>query len=153
MNFYFMGYFHKQTKKSGFTLIELLVVMLIIGILGTVVLALLANARKKGVDGGIKQELASLKSQAELYYNDNGYSYNLLFTTNNQWASGTTKVQSILTAISNKTTASNRAGSGANAWAAQAQLKLDTTQYACVSNVNRVTISTTQMAVGATACP
>mgnify|MGYP001578053705 CR=1 FL=1 len=143
---------NKKDNKAGFTLIELLVVMLIIGILTTVVLALLANARSKGKDGAIKQELASLRSQAELYYNESAFSFNLLFTTNNTWASANAKVGAILAAINNKSTV-HSAGSSVNAWAAQARLVLNTTQYACVSNANSVKISGTAMAAGATVCP
>ncbi len=63
----------KQNK--GFTLIELLVVIAIIGILSSVVLASLTTARTKGQDAAVQQQLASMRSQAELYYSSNGNAY------------------------------------------------------------------------------
>lgn len=59
----------------GFTLIELLVVIAIIGILAAVVLGSLNDARSGGQDASIKQSVANIRSQAELVYNQNGYSY------------------------------------------------------------------------------
>ncbi len=140
-------------RARGFTILELLVVVAIIALLSAVVLALSSNARKKGQDGAIKSEMVSLRSQAELYAADNNNSFNNLFTSNNTWASGDTKVQALLTGINNKTTV-HTAGSGTNAWAAQAQLKLDPTQYLCVnSSDSKVYIGTTAMGAGATVCP
>lgn len=63
--------------KRGFTLIELLVVVAIIGILASVVLASLNSARGKGANAAVKSNLANIRSQAELVYNDsNPNSYN-----------------------------------------------------------------------------
>jgi len=59
----------------GFTLIELLVVIAIIGILAAVVIGSLNDARSGGQDASVKQSVANIRSQAELFYNSNGYSY------------------------------------------------------------------------------
>jgi prepilin-type N-terminal cleavage/methylation domain-containing protein len=62
-------------NKKGFTLIELLVVIAIIGILASIVLVSLNNARNRGYDAEIKSELAQVKNSLEMYYDDNGGSY------------------------------------------------------------------------------
>mgnify|MGYP000937068357 CR=1 FL=1 len=58
----------KYSSKKGFTLIELLVVISIIGILSSVVLASLSNARGKGNTAAIKSTLVNVRPQAELVY-------------------------------------------------------------------------------------
>ncbi len=55
---------------SGFTLIELLVVITIIGILASIVVVNLNSARGKGQDAAIKEQMAQLRAQAALYYDD-----------------------------------------------------------------------------------
>ena len=62
-------------NKKGFTLIELLVVIAIIGILASVVLASLNTARAKGADAAIKANLANMRAQAALYYDNNNSTY------------------------------------------------------------------------------
>ena len=59
----------KETK--GFTLIELLVVIAIIGILSSIVLASLNNARKKGRDARRVSDVKQLQLALELYYDSN----------------------------------------------------------------------------------
>jgi prepilin-type N-terminal cleavage/methylation domain-containing protein len=54
--------------RKGFTLIELLVVVAIIGILSSVVIASLSDARGKGNAAAIKQNLTGIRTQAEIIY-------------------------------------------------------------------------------------
>jgi len=61
-----------KTKK-GFTLIELLVVIAIIGLLATIVLVSLNNARKKARDVKRMADLKQIQIALEMYYDDHGY--------------------------------------------------------------------------------
>ena len=59
----------------GFTLIELLVVISIIGLLSSVVLASLSNARVKAADSAVKSQLAQMRAEAELVYDSSPNKY------------------------------------------------------------------------------
>lgn len=66
----------KILKKSrSFTLIELLVVVAIVGLLATITLGYLGQAKKKGDDAAVKSNLATLRSVGEIFYLDNANSY------------------------------------------------------------------------------
>jgi prepilin-type N-terminal cleavage/methylation domain-containing protein len=54
--------------KKGFTLIELLVVIAIIGVLSSIVLSSLNNARSLSKDARRKMELKQVQTAIELYY-------------------------------------------------------------------------------------
>lgn len=61
-----------MSAKKGFTLIELLVVVAIIGILASIVLININNARKKARDSKRIAEIEQIQRALEMYYNDNG---------------------------------------------------------------------------------
>jgi prepilin-type N-terminal cleavage/methylation domain-containing protein len=58
------------TSNSGFTLIELLVVIFIIGVLATLTIVNLQNARQRARDTRKKNALNNFKTALRLYYND-----------------------------------------------------------------------------------
>lgn len=61
-------------NKKGFTLIELLVVIAIIGLLSTLAVVSLNNARAKSRDAKRVSDIKQIQTALELYYNDNnGY--------------------------------------------------------------------------------
>lgn len=59
--------------KKGFTLIELLVVITIIGMLSTVVLSSLNQARAKARDARRKQDIAQIQRAAIMHFDALGY--------------------------------------------------------------------------------
>jgi prepilin-type N-terminal cleavage/methylation domain-containing protein len=61
--------------SKGFTLIELLVVIAIIGILASIVLVSLNDARNKGYDTQIKSDIAQIRNGMEMCYDNNGGTY------------------------------------------------------------------------------
>lgn len=61
-------------NKKGFTLIELLVVIAIIGLLSTLAVVSLNNARAKSRDAKRVSDIKQVQTALELFYNDNnGY--------------------------------------------------------------------------------
>ena len=61
----------KNMNKKGFTLIELLVVIAIIGLLSTLAVVALGNARVKARDAKRLSDLKQVQTALELYYTDN----------------------------------------------------------------------------------
>jgi len=59
-------------KQKGFTLIELLVVIAIIGLLSTLAVVALNNARQKSRDARRISDIKQIQTALELYYNDAG---------------------------------------------------------------------------------
>ncbi|MCX6792551.1 MAG: prepilin-type N-terminal cleavage/methylation domain-containing protein [Candidatus Falkowbacteria bacterium] len=78
----------RQNKKqqSGFTLIELLVVIAIIGVLSTMAIIALGNARTKARDAKRVADIKQIATALELYYADNN-SYPTIITPGNSLVS------------------------------------------------------------------
>jgi len=62
--------FQLRSRRAGFTLIELLVVIAIIGLLSTLAVVALNNARLKSRDAKRISDIKQIQTAVELYYND-----------------------------------------------------------------------------------
>ncbi|MEQ1499800.1 MAG: type II secretion system protein [Parcubacteria group bacterium] len=148
--------------NRGFTLIELLVVIAIIGILSSVVLASLNTARGKGSDAAIKSNLANIRAQAEIIYdNNNPNSYtgtcsnaNVVAQMNSaNSAAGTgTNVSNTLTTAGTAT--QSVCHDSAGAWAAGVPLKTSSANSWCVDSTGTSKLLTASfLGANATVCP
>jgi prepilin-type N-terminal cleavage/methylation domain-containing protein len=73
-----MWLINKNKKSQGFTLIELLVVIAIIGLLATLAVVSLNNARAKSRDAKRVSDIRQIQTALELYFFDNeGYPPNV----------------------------------------------------------------------------
>jgi type II secretion system protein G len=97
-----------NTTSKGFTLIELLVVVAIIGILATVVLSSLSNARERARDAKRLSDVKTIQTALEMYANDNNGRYPIarVGSHNSSWSSfetaiGTLPVDPLNTSSSN----------------------------------------------------
>jgi type II secretion system protein G len=79
----------KTLKSKGFTLIELLVVVAIIGVLATIVLSSLSNARAQARDARRVSEMKNFETALEMYYLDYNRYPNATVTT---WNGSTTNI-------------------------------------------------------------
>jgi len=149
-----------KNRSQGFTLIELLVVIAIIGILSAVVLASLNTARSKGNDAAIQSDLATIQTQAEIYYGNNSNAYGTVSGSTCNAASTLFADPTIAKAVTGAQTASNNlaanviCGNTTSAYAIQVKLTAPTaTTYWCVDNSGKAGSSGTALVAGATVCP
>jgi prepilin-type N-terminal cleavage/methylation domain-containing protein len=152
-----LGHFVPRRGHRAFTLIELLVVIAIIGILSSVVLASLNTARTKGNDAAIKSNLDTIRTQAELYYDNNTNTYGSAFTTATCPTSGTTMFyadttirQAIASAESANGASVVTCGATTSAYAVSSPLSTSG-QYWCVDSTG-ASKQTTAVLTG-TVCP
>lgn len=71
-------------KQKGFTLVELLVVIAIIGLLSTLAVVALGNARAKSRDARRVSDAKQISTALELFFNDCGNYPSALTTANSQ---------------------------------------------------------------------
>lgn len=125
----------------GFTLIELLVVIAIIAILSSVVLASLSAARERGADAAVIANLNNARAQADLYYSENGNSFNSVCDLSS--ADTPPGISNFVAAADEANAAGavncfDAADAGvARGWAAEAQLVSDTNLYHCTDYTGR----------------
>ena len=149
-----MNYYNKQ---KGFTLIELLVVIAIIGVLSSVVLAVLNIARAKGANASVKANLHGIRAQAEIIH-DSTEDYSTVCSDTNVVSA----VVSAMTAandsvgLTNYTTnndISNRCNATATEWAVNVLLKIPdgANNYWCVDQSGKALSEPNELS-GATLC-
>jgi type IV pilus assembly protein PilE len=64
-----------RIKEKGFTMVELLVVIAIIGILASIALISYNSVQNKAKDKAIISEMTQLRTQGQVFYDDNTNSY------------------------------------------------------------------------------
>jgi prepilin-type N-terminal cleavage/methylation domain-containing protein len=129
-------YFAKK-KKKGFTLIELLVVIAIIGILATIVVVNVNDARNKAYDVAIKSAVEGVRSVAELIYDSAPASYSGLCNggvLNTAHATYGTQLTAASTSLSVNGVATVHCYANATSYCVEANLKSNTANYFCVDS-------------------
>lgn len=136
--------------KGGFTLIELLVVIAIIGILSSVILASLNNARNRGSNAAVKSNLNGIRSQAEIVYDNNNQDYTNVCSDQNI---GNAINSAIAAGGDTGAVIATRCNSNVSSWAVNVKLKVPEgpANYWCIDTLGNAKGEAAELA-GATAC-
>ena len=123
---------------------ELLIVIAVIALLVSVIVASLNTSRAKGSDAAAKRDLGSIRTQANLYYVNNGNSYGTVTAICNagMYSADTIIAAAITHATANSTLIQCSTGPTSQTFAVAIRLKA-VTGYYCVDSTNAGKTNTT----------
>jgi len=140
-----------MNKQKGFTIIELIVVIAIIAVLASIVLVNVTQYINKGKDSAIKGNLATLSTNAAVYYDDtakgNGDYTGFTADTATGCAS---PIATAITTAGGTLVCAETTTTGA-AWCGCSQEKVDTAKYYCVDSTGTKIENTTACTTSCTA--
>lgn len=142
----------KKTRSvGGFTLVELLVSIAIISLLASIVIRYVEDAKFRGENVSIKNDLHNARSQMNISYSTNNDTFTDLCTTN-------TKLISIMQDASLRgsgNTTSYVCNSNASVWAISVPLKMNDAgnNYWCVDSTGNAKGEASNLSSGVTQCP